>query len=118
MTFNFADDSFGQRFCARRRAFGFEFSLETAEVGQHLLDCLVTLITVFAQSLLQNGFELEWDLRQHAGQRWSLRRQDGGDAVTRRLAVERRDSCDHLVDYYAKAPNVRSRVHCLTARLL
>src|SRR5207253_9785473 len=116
VTSDFADDRFGTRF-GLRRAFRFQFVLEIAEAGEHLFDRLVTLITVLAQSLLQNGFEFERDLWQHAGQRCWLRRQDGRDAVTRRLAMEWRDSSDHLVDYYAQAPNVRSRVDLLAARL-
>ena len=67
MTFDFADDRFGARFGLRQGAFRFQFALENAEVGEHLLDRLVTFITVFAQSLLQNGFEFERNIRQYAG---------------------------------------------------
>src|SRR5205809_4312577 len=110
MTFDFADDRFGTRFGLRRGAFRFQFLLENAKVGEHLLDCLITFIALLTQSLLQNGFEVEWDLWQHAGQRWWLRRQDRRDTVTRRLAMERRASSHHFVEHYAQAPNVRSRV--------
>ena len=44
--------------------------------------------------------------------------QNGGDAVTRRRARERRDPSDHFVEHYAQAPNVRARVRRLPARLL
>src|SRR5437868_6508385 len=104
MAFDLADDRFGTCFDLRQWTVRFQCPPENAEVGKHLLDRLITFITVFAQSLLQNGFEFERNIRQYAGQRWWLRRQDGGDAIARRLAVEWRDSCDHLVGYYAKTP--------------
>ena len=66
MTFDFANDRFGRPFGLRQEAVRFQFALETAEIGEHLVDRLVTFITVFAQSLLQNGFEFERNIRQHA----------------------------------------------------
>ena len=67
MTFDFADNGFGTCLGRRQGAICFQFALKNAQVGEHLLGCLVTFITVFAQSLLQNGFEFEWNIRQHAG---------------------------------------------------
>ena len=67
MTFACADDRVGRPFGLRQGAVRFQFALESAEVGEHLVDRLVTFITVFAQSLLQNGFEFEWNIRQYAG---------------------------------------------------
>src|SRR6266496_1557891 len=117
MTFDFTDDGFGTCFGVRQGAFRFQFPLENAEVGEHLLDRLVTFITVVAQSLLQNGFEFQWNIRQYAGQRWWLRCQDGGNAVARRFAVERRTSSHNFVEHYAQAPNIRARIYLLAARL-
>jgi len=67
VTFDFVNDGLGARLGLRQGAFRFQLSLENAQVGEHLLDRLVTLITVFAQSLLQNGFEFERNIRQYAG---------------------------------------------------
>ena len=58
---------FGTRFGRWQGAVRFQFPLENAEIGEHLVDRLVTFITVFAQSLLQNGFEFERNIRQDAG---------------------------------------------------
>src|SRR5437763_14887112 len=63
MMFDFADDRFGTRFGLRRGAVRFQFALEIAEVGEHLLNRLVTFVTFFAQSLLQNRFEFERNIR-------------------------------------------------------
>ena len=46
----------------RQRAFRFQFPLEKAELGEHFLYRLETFVTVFAQSLLQNGFEFGWNI--------------------------------------------------------
>ena len=67
MTFDFADDGSGTRFGLRQGAFRFQIALESAEVGEQLLDRLVTFITIFAQSFLQNGFEFERNIRRYAG---------------------------------------------------
>src|SRR5262252_6342267 len=110
MTSDFAGDKSGTREAI-------QLTLKIAEVGEHLPGRLVTLIPIFTQSLLQDGFEFHRNVGQHFKQRRWLLCQDGCDAVARRLAQERWDPSHHFVENYTKAPDIRARVHVPAAGL-
>src|SRR4030095_531381 len=118
MMFDFTDARIASRFCLRQRAFCFEFRLEIAELGEHLLNRLVTFVRILAQGLVENRFELGWNIWRNAGYSDWLRRQYGSNAVAGCLTAKRRATGHDFVEHYAQAPNVRASVHFLAARLL
>src|SRR5207237_7440570 len=83
---------------------------EALQINLQFLDCLISLLSILSQGLLDHPFKLYRDFGRKLSERYRLSFEYRNNHVARRCAVEGHGTGEHLVDPDAEAKDVTARI--------
>ena len=93
--------------------------LQALEIKQQVLDVLIAFVSVLAQGLRDNAFQLRRNVARITSKwRRLFVAQDGRQDFVCIRAVERQAARDHLVNQNTETEYICARIHLKPARLL
>src|SRR2546422_4434664 len=93
-------------------------AFEPLQVGAHLGSVLIAKIAVFLQRLVDDPFEVNWEVGIQAHRRNGISVKNGVENDSRTLPTERQRSRRHLVENGTEGKQITAGIQLLGAHLL